>query len=1328
MKKLPLLVLTLLALAPLRAQVAAPPQVPIPALPAGASRPEELFAPDNLHAWCAVPFDAKQRGPEERAAMLQRLGFKRFVYDWREKDIPTFDAEIEAMKKHGIEVTGWWSPTDPADPVLLKTLEVFKRQNVHPQLWVMGAGAPVKTPEEQTQRVEQEAERIRQIAALAKPYGCKVQLYNHNGWFGVPDNEVAVIERLRQLGVTDAGMVYNFSHGHNDIADFPAIWKRMQRYVVAVNVTGMVENGESKIMPPSQGRFESGMLRVILESGWRGPIGLIAEQGGDAEVTLGNYLRGLDWLKKEFVRPGSGGPKPDFAAAARGAKQVGRLVPGRFGRALDAGGGGALLVAGEDAWRTAPITVEAWAKLRSAKNFNVVTASDTKDSGAHWEIYSYAGAGDFSVYLPGQGGEVRSGAGICDGAWHHLAMVLEKERVRLFVDGKLVKAQPLPPRTGASVPGDLGIGRTVEDGIACDGLVDDVRISRGAREISAAPASPLTRDDTTLALWSLDELPKTAAATLPERDPLIPAAHPLHAHPVNRERIFDFYAKQARDWHANPSALLPEYPGLDSGLHGHWGNQTEETWRDGRWKQMDVGTRLAGVFRGAGITVPKGVCVRLGENGGRSACYDPVADEWRALWQGGFVNFSDTRHGLMDGLLMDGQLIEDELTARTQGARPPRKYRGFYQHGKRTVFAFESDGAEELMSAQFEGGKVRRESGGTLREFTKGGPAQWPQILETQGSPGKAVPGWPYVVDTLTLPFDNPWRALFFIGGHDFFSNGDIAVCTMTGDVWRVSGVDAALSKLRWKRKAAGLHQPLGLVIVEDKVCVLGRDQITRLHDLNADGEADFYECLSNEFSTPTGGHDFMCGLERDALGNFYTASGSHGLLRIFPGKKTEVLASGFRNPDGLGLAPDGTLTVPYSEGEWTPTSAVAQITPGGYYGYPGPRTGSKTLPPLLWLPRGEDNSAGGQTWVPDDRWGAMRGQMLHFSYGAGTHFLVLRQQVNGVWQGAAIPLPGDFNSGAHRARFSPRDGQLCVSGMTGWGTYTPDDGSLQRVRYTGGPVQIPTAIEARDNGVLLTLSEKPDASAADIARHFAQTWNYRYSQAYGSKEYSLRQPDKAGHDVLEIKSAHLLGDGRRLFLEIPQLQPASVLHLRCDLPGLVPRDIFFTLHQLGAPFTEFPGYTAIAKTAPDPHAHHAPAAGAAALPVKWEQGAPGRDLRIQTAAALQFVQKELRAKAGERLSLTLENPDVMQHNWVLIKPAAAERVGELANKMIASPDALSRNYVPDSPDIICHTRVVDPQKTTTIHFNAPAQPGRYPYVCTFPGHWMLMRGELVVE
>jgi len=269
-----------------------------------------LFDRQNLTAWCVVPFDAKKRGPEQRAEMLQRLGFKRFAYDWRQENVPTFDAEVEALNQHGISLVAWWFPTEAADPNARIILEVIKRHGIHPQLWVMGSGAPTKTEAEQRQRVEQEAERVRNLVELAAPCGCQVELYNHNGWFGQTDNELAVIERLKQQGVSNVGMVYNFSHGHGDVADFPALWKRMRQHVVAVNVTGMVK--DERLIPPSQGDHELEMLRTIQQSGWRGPLGLIAEQGGDAEVTLGRNLRGLDWLKKELALPGSGGERPHF--------------------------------------------------------------------------------------------------------------------------------------------------------------------------------------------------------------------------------------------------------------------------------------------------------------------------------------------------------------------------------------------------------------------------------------------------------------------------------------------------------------------------------------------------------------------------------------------------------------------------------------------------------------------------------------------------------------------------------------------------------------------------------------------------------------------------------------------------------------------------------------------------------------------------------------------------------------------------------------------------------------------------------------------------------
>src|SRR5205823_14165942 len=107
-------------------------------------------------------------------------------------------------------------------------------------------------------------------------------------------------------------------------------------------------------------------------------------------------------------------------------------------------------------------------------------------------------------------------------------------------------------------------------------------------------------------------------------------------------------------------------------------------------------------------------------------------------------------------------------------------------------------------------------------------------------------------------------------GGFNFFSDARAAISTWSGDVWIVSGIDDGHEKLTWKRYAAGLFHALGLKIVDDKVYVLGRDQITRLHDLNGDGEADFYENFNNDGLVTTSGHSYVTCLETDPAGNFY--------------------------------------------------------------------------------------------------------------------------------------------------------------------------------------------------------------------------------------------------------------------------------------------------------------------------------------------------------------------------------------------------------------------------------------------------------------------------
>ncbi len=193
-------------------------------------------------------------------------------------------------------------------------------------------------------------------------------------------------------------------------------------------------------------------------------------------------------------------------------------------------------------------------------------------------------------------------------------------------------------------------------------------------------------------------------------EPLHPADWPNRKHYVNRDRVYDWYPREAEHFRTvRPTPLLlPEWPGLDGGKYGHWGNQNDNVWVDDRWNQTDLGSLQCGIFRAAGRTVPRAVCVRLGEHGEMAACFNPDTLRIEALWQGGFVRFSDRRAGFMDGIRPAGTLLP--LPA---GAAPkqPFVYRGFYRHGNRTIFAYRIGDVEMLDAPWVEHGKFVREVG-----------------------------------------------------------------------------------------------------------------------------------------------------------------------------------------------------------------------------------------------------------------------------------------------------------------------------------------------------------------------------------------------------------------------------------------------------------------------------------------------------------------------------------------------------------------------------------------------------------------------------------------
>lgn len=463
-------------------------------------------------------------------------------------------------------------------------------------------------------------------------------------------------------------------------------------------------------------------------------------------------------------------------------------------------------------------------------------------------------------------------------------------------------------------------------------------------------------------------------------------------------------------------------------------------------------------------------------------------------------------------------------------------------------------GEPSMLSAIRGAGKVE-----PLSEWIKGGPAVWTETLVTKGTRG--ADNQTFAVDAITPPFDNPYKALFFIGGHDFFSNGDAAVSTIHGDVWRVSGIDDTLEKVTWKRYATGLFQPLGLKIVDDQVYVLCRDEITRLHDLNGDNEIDFYESFNSDCKIGNNVHEYATGLDTDPAGNFYYLKGigsdsihSGTAWKVSAdGKTSEIFATGFRWPNGSGVSPTGEFTAADQQGGWVPSSRLDIVKKGGFYGHV-PAAHREVEPttydgPLCWIPHGVDNSCGGQTWVQGGKWGGLDGHMVHLSYGKCDAFLVLQEQIRGVDQAGVVKLPIHFSSGAMRARFNPNDGQLYVSGLKGWQTSGAKDGCFERVRYTGKTFCLPVGLNAHANGMKITFNQVLDTELVeDLASWKVEQWQYRWTKAYGSKDYKISDPETIGRDPVVVKSAKLLPDGKSVFLDLGTVNPVMQMGITYDL------------------------------------------------------------------------------------------------------------------------------------------------------------------------------------
>ena len=892
-------------------------------------------------------------------------------------------------------------------------------------------------------------------------------------------------------------------------------------------------------------------------------------------------------------------------------------------------------------------------------------------------------------------------------------------------------------------------------------------------------------------------------------------AHPLAGETVNETRVYDFYQRQADYYMAGATMpdILPAFPGLDAGEHGHWGKHNQNNHEDGRWNDIDFGPLVTQVFRvDKNFAVLKGMSVRLRDT--LSACFDPVALSYRCIWQDGFVQFHPFRWGTSRNASPAGDNIwfTDSVEKGWSGPSNDIEYFGNYRDGSKVTFHYRigtanifdrpgvlrstaghvfrrtidfrtgakglrlrggtrptASSAIWLATVQSEGSEPREietdengdwwieapeEPARIVFSLWQGSESQlpdtqiavrfakfpdemrpvdqarplWPNPIKMPGSIGDAIEDSAYAVDTLNVPYDNPWKVVMQLSGIGFLPDGSALVSTLSGDVWKVSGIDDSLQGVTWKRYATGFNQPLGIHIDKDGVFVLDRGQITRLHDLNDDDEADFYENYANDFGGYNRSHSHTFGLARTADGAF-TFVQREEILRTSPDRKTSRFAWGVRNCMGVGGSEELVFVAP-QEGTWTPASMIIEVNRGEFYGLPiAGDTNPNIATPLCYIPRGVDNSTGGIVEVTSDRWGPLQKRFIGISYGSGIFYLILRDDTGPRPQGAIVPLEGEFLSGTMRGAFRPQDGQLYVVGMDGWGDYAARDGCLHRVRYTSKPLRKPTGFQVHENGIRIDFPIALDSeSAGNIENYFVHQWNYEYAKRYGSPEFSQRHAESLGHDPVQVRSIVSLNEGHSIFLEIPQLEPVMQMHIRMhlrDTDGVgFKTDLFPSILHLGQRL-ENPNFAPPVTGKPT----------TIALRIRREKEdqkgdsesgesvANARQITINAIGGLQYEQKSFTVKAGQAISLKLVNKDVMPHNLVIVKPGTEKSVGDASFAMLNDPDAGTKHYVPDTEDVIAYTFVINPNATHTLNFVAPTKPGSYPYMCTFPGHWMAMRG-----
>ncbi len=396
--------------------------------------------------------------------------------------------------------------------------------------------------------------------------------------------------------------------------------------------------------------------------------------------------------------------------------------------------------------------------------------------------------------------------------------------------------------------------------------------------------------------------------------------------------------------------------------------------------------------------------------------------------------------------------------------------------------------------------------------------------------------------------------------------DGRIAVGTRHGDVYFISGADAANPEPKYHLFATGLDEIFGLAWKDNSLFVTHSAELTKVSDANNDGVADRYDVVSDAWGYGTY-HEYAFGSKFDAKGNQFVALGlsssyhSQELFRgwvfkVTPDGKSIPYASGVRSPGGIGFNETGELFYIESQGPWNSACSLKFIKEGGFMGHPisynwypyapnmgetpvEPKSGSSNLteskrvrqldPYAVVFPyiRMGRSLSGFVIDTTGGKFGPFENQIFMGDY---TQSIVVRattEQVNGVWQGACYPFREELSTGLLNVHFTP-EGRLITGGTNrGWPVRGLKPYALERLEWTGvTPFEI-KRITITADGFNIEFTKPADpATASDPSSYTVSSFTYPYHQGYGGPEIEQTQA--------KVTAVTLAKDGlsARVFLE----------------------------------------------------------------------------------------------------------------------------------------------------------------------------------------------------